>query len=275
MATAPITLRCGELELSVDPAQGGRATSLRFAGTQLLGGLSQNPVEHGMYPMGPWAGRLRDNRLRFDGREWPMPVNYEHWALHGTVLDRAWVVAGLAQEADHSWLSLTCELGQAWPWRASMDLTWSLHRSVLRTSLSVRAHDAGFPAVIGMHPWFLKHTRFGLAQWQMSDAALAVRDEQYQLTGAMRPAPSVHGDFDDSFRVPARRARVTWGSELSLEIHQSHPWFVVYDRPEEYLCVEPQTGPPDGVHEGLLGPIWIVTPGRPLSQQTSWSFTRA
>ena len=228
-----------------------------------------------MYPMGPWAGRLRDNTLSHAGRDWPMPINYEQWALHGTVLDRAWVVVGLAQEADHAWLAITCELGDAWPWRGSMELTWSLHRSVLRTSLSVRAHDSEFPAVIGMHPWLRKHTRFGDAQWQMSGAEVAVRDSSYQLTGELREAPDEHGTFDDCFRVADRRAKVTWGHELTLEIHQSHPWFVVYDQKPDYLCVEPQTGPPDGVNAGLLGPISMVTPGKPLSQQTAWSFIRA
>ena len=68
---------------------------------------------------------------------------------------------------------------------------------------------------------------------------------------------------------------MTWGHELTLEIHQSHPWFVVYDQKPDYLCIEPQTGPPDGVNAELLSPISMVTPGKPLSQQTAWSFIRA
>lgn len=275
MVAGPITLRCGELELSVEIARGGRASSLSLDGEELLGGVSDNPYEYGMYPMGPWAGRLRENRLVLDGRSHPMPITYAEWALHGTVLDRPWVVAGLAQEADHSWLAITCELGESWPWRGSMELTWSLHRSVLRTSLSVRAHDSAFPAVIGMHPWLRKHTRFGTARWQMVDAQLALKDEQYQLTGELMSPPSEQGIFDDSFRVADRRACVIWGDELTLEIHQSHNWFVVYDTRKEFLCVEPQTGPPDGINEGQFGPVALVTPGRPLSQQTAWSFTRA
>lgn len=275
MAPAPITLRCGDLELGVDVTGGGRASSLRFEGVELLGGNAADPVEHGMYAMGPWAGRLNANQLRVDGRDWPMPVNYRSWALHGTVLDRPWVVVGFAQESDHAWLAISTDLGEAWPWRGSMELTWSLHRTVLRTSLSVRAHDSEFPAVIGMHPWLRKSTRFGEAQWEMSEAELAVKDANYSLTGELRSPPHQHGSLDDGFRVPDRRARVNWGNALTLEIHQSHRWFVVYDSDAELLCVEPQTGPPDGVNEGFFGPVTMVTPGRPLTQQTAWSFTRA
>ncbi len=275
MAQPAITLRCGDLALSIDIARGGRATSLKLDGVELLGGPSKDPVENGMYPMGPWAGRLTDNQLRRDGRDWPMPRNYKEWALHGTVLDREWVVVGLAQESDHAWCAISTDLGQTWPWRGSMELTWSLHRSVLRTSLSVRAHDSEFPAVIGMHPWLRKHTRFGDAQWQMTAAELAVKDERLQLTGELRAPPTEHGSFDDCFRVADHRARVMWGQELTLEIHQSHSWFVVYDAVDDYLCVEPQTGPPNGVNDGVFGPVAMVTPGKPLSQQTAWSFTRA
>ncbi len=66
-----------------------------------------------------------------------------------------------------------------------------------------------------------------------------------------------------------------WGEGLSLEIHQSHPWFVVYDSLPDFLCVEPQTGPPNGINESVFGPVALVTPGKPLSQQAAWSFTRA
>ena len=275
MAPAPIALRCGDLSLDVDVTRGGRASSLRFDGVELLGGKSEDPVEYGMYPMGPWAGRLQGNELRVDGRTWPMSVNYQGWALHGTVLDRPWVVVGLAQESDHSWLAITTDLGETWPWRGSMELTWSLHRSVLRTSLIVRAHDSQFPAVIGMHPWLLKDTAFGEAQWQMSEAELAAKGADFSLTGELRSGPHKHGGLDDSFRVLDGRARVDWGSALSLEIHQSHQWFVVYDSDPEFLCVEPQTGPTDGVNDGFFGRVAIVTPGRPLTQQTAWSFIRA
>ena len=274
MPLAPITLRCGGLELIVDVEDGGRASSLRVDGSQILGARSQDPHEHGMYPMGPWAGRIRDNRLSFDGRTWPMPASYGPWALHGTVLARPWVLIGLVQERDHAWLAITSELGEAWPWRGSMDLTWSLNRSVLRTSMRVRAHDAQFPAVIGMHPWFRKQTSFGVAQWQMAGGELAVRDQQYRLSGELVTVQVDRGTFDDAFRAVGRRAHVKWGDGLSLEIHQSHPWFVVYDLLDDLLCVEPQTGPPDGVNANPFGPVTIVSPGKPLSQQVAWAFTR-
>ena len=275
MAPSPITLRCGDLALGVDVTGGGRAISLLFDGVELLGGSLADPIEYGMYAMGPWAGRLHGNELRIGDRRWSMPANYKGWALHGTVLDRAWAIVGLAQQSDHSWLAISTELGEHWPWRASMELTWSLRRSVLRTSVSVRAHDSEFPAVIGMHPWLRKRTGFGQARWDMPGAELAVKNADFSLSGEVRVPPRRHGSFDDAFRAPDRRARIDWGSALSLEIHQSHPWFVVHDSDPEYLCVEPQTGPPDGVNEGHFGPVTLVTPGRPLTQQTAWSFTRA
>jgi len=274
MPAGPIALHCGELSISIDLAHGARAVSLRCDGEELLGGNSADPVEHGMYPMGPWAGRLLGNEVHADEQSWPMPVNYGPWALHGTVLDRPWEVVGLMQESDHAWLAARTELGEHWPWRGSMELTWSLHRSILRTSLILRAHGSEFPAVIGMHPWLRKTTRFGEAQWQARGAVMAERRPDFSLTGELVTDPPIHGTLDDAFLVPDARAQVSWGHGLSLEIHQSHQWFVVYDAHPQLLCIEPQTGPTDGLHDGAFGSPVLVSPGKPLTQHTAWTFRR-
>src|SRR5450756_2692977 len=36
------------------------------------------------YVLAPWSNRVRDGLLRFDGREWQLPVSYTHLRAHET-----------------------------------------------------------------------------------------------------------------------------------------------------------------------------------------------
>ncbi len=47
-------------------------------------------------------------------------------------------------------------------------------------------------------------------------------------------------------------------------------WVVVYDEQAEAVCVEPQTGPPDGLNTHPR----LVTPLEPLEASTTWTWTR-
>ena len=60
-----------EAAVRIEPALGGRIASLVVDGTELLvtGGPDDHPMLWGSFPMVPWAGRIREGRFRFDGRE--------------------------------------------------------------------------------------------------------------------------------------------------------------------------------------------------------------
>ena len=69
----PIVLESTTARLTIDPAAGGRLASLVVAGSELLVTEGMGPIMWGCYPMAPFAGRIRDGRFTFDGREHTLP----------------------------------------------------------------------------------------------------------------------------------------------------------------------------------------------------------
>ncbi len=51
--------------VSVDLDAGGRIASWVVGDLELLVGREADPMRWGLFPMAPWAGRVRDGRFRF------------------------------------------------------------------------------------------------------------------------------------------------------------------------------------------------------------------
>ena len=119
-----IVLTAGDATARVDPQAGGRLASLVVGGAERLvtGSKQDDPMVWGCYPMALWAGRLRRGRPHFEGRTYPLPIDAEPHAIHGTVYRRAWVVdeegsmaTGLGADwpfAGHAWQRITLEPGR-------------------------------------------------------------------------------------------------------------------------------------------------------------------
>jgi aldose 1-epimerase len=63
---------------------------------------------------------------------------------------------------------------------------------------------------------------------------------------------------------------LTWPGRLELTVASREQWVVVYDEQEAAVCVEPQTGPPDGLNSQPR----LVTPIEPLEATTTWTWRR-
>jgi aldose 1-epimerase len=272
--SADLQLAVGDHAIVLDIEGDGRATSWRFDGEELLGGPSSDPVEHGMYAMGPWAGRLRDNALRVDGHRIDMPATYGDWALHGTVIGRPCRVIAHEQGSSHASAVVEVDLGPTWPWPGALRAHWRLEAAELRTRLALIAPRDAYPGVIGWHPWFRRELRGASARWSVDDALLAERQDDYRLTGQFTRPDREPGTFDDAFRGTGY-ASLCWPGVLEVAIDSSAPWFVVFDMLPGYLCIEPQSGPPNGVNDGLGDPIGRALPDQPLVLDTVWRLTRA
>ena len=74
MSDADLVLTAGDARLTVDPAVGGRMTSLVVGGHELLVTEGYGPIRWGCYPMAPFAGRIRDGRFGFRGRTVQLPL---------------------------------------------------------------------------------------------------------------------------------------------------------------------------------------------------------
>jgi aldose 1-epimerase len=86
-------------------------------------------------------------------------------------------------------------------------------------------------------------------------------------SGRLVPPPP--GAWDDCFTGVHEPPRLTFGGGPTVVLTSSCDHWVVYDQPDHAVCVEPQSGPPDGF---TLAPC-VVEPGAPLvhTMTLSWA----
>ena len=256
--------------VTLDTAGDGRLVDWRIDGCPVIGAKSPRPVEFGMYAMAPWAGRVAGNTVTVAGTEFPMPATHDEWALHGTMLGRPCRL--VSHDASHALIEQ--DLGDTWPWGGVLRAEWGITVDALACSLELRAVREPFPAVIGLHPWFVRRLGDVDARWGIEGALLAERDPGYRLTGALVAADRPRGTYDDAF-LGDGRASIEWPGELRIDLTSSHRWFVVYDQEPGFVCLEPQTGPPNGVNAAIDGDLEWVNRDRPLVLRTEWRISRA
>jgi galactose mutarotase-like enzyme len=266
MPSAPPLLRleAGDARLTIDPADGGRLASLVVAGHELLTGVGPGVTDHGCFVMAPWAGRIRDGVLRVDGVEHHLPTVRTHpHAGHGLVLDRPWEVL----DATATTAALACALDGRWPWPGRVVAEVDLSEDALVQRLRLEATQAPFPGTLGWHPWFPRQLGSGepLAL-QLDVGAMLRRDAAGIPDGTHVPVPD--GPWDDCFVEVRWPVRLRWAGALSLMVHADTDALVVYDERTAALCVEPQTGPPDGPNTAPR----MVTPDDPLAATTRWAW---
>ncbi|MER7720084.1 aldose 1-epimerase [Streptomyces flaveolus] len=261
MSNEPITLTAGDAEATVLPGNGGRIGGLRVGGTELL----RQGDRYGCFPMVPWCGRIREGRFRDGAAVHRMPLNSPPHAIHGTARDGAWRTARVTgNEA-----VITYDLVDPWPYSGRVTQVIALAEDALTLTMSVETYESSFPAQIGWHPWFnrtLDGTDVAIAfdpAWQEE------RGDDHLPTGNRTdPKP---GPWDDCFGMPdGVDVTLTWPGRLELRVTSPEQWAVVYDEQEAAVCVEPQTGPPNGLNTLPR----LVTPLEPLEATTTWSWTR-
>lgn len=265
----PPEIAAGGQRLAFDLALGGRASSWtvqRADGTaiELLTRHSDAPIDHGMYVMAPWAGRIRGNAVGAH----LLAASHGPWAIHGTVPWRPVEVSARSEDA----ITVEQEL-QGWPYSGAVQASWALVDGGLETTIRVRAREEAFPATVGWHPWFPRVIDGVAAQVDLPATSQLVRGDDALPTGDEIPFAAAYGTYDDAFRVPARRATVTWPGIVRVEVTASSDWFVLFDQLPDALCIEPQSGPPDGLRSTPFFAPAIVTPEQPLELRARWSVT--
>ncbi|MGA5193501.1 aldose 1-epimerase [Streptomyces exfoliatus] len=256
-------LTAGDAELTISPENGCRIESLRIGGIELL----RQGERFGSFPMVPWCGRTENGIFRNGATTHQLPVNAAPHAIHGTVRDVPWKTARVsATEA-----VFTCELGDPWPYTGKVTQVFELAEDSLTLRFGVETYDASFPAQAGWHPWFLRNLGKGgqdvrldfTAAWQEE------RGDDHLPTG--RRIDPLPGPWDDCFGMPdGVDVTLTWPEELELKVAGRTEWVVIYDEPEDAVCVEPQSGPPNGLNTHPR----LVTPIDPLEIESTWSWRR-
>ncbi|MEV0317303.1 aldose 1-epimerase [Streptomyces sp. NPDC050658] len=263
MTTDDVSLAAGDAEVIVRPGNGCRVGSLRVGGVELL----RQGDRYGCFPMVPWCGRIRDGRFRDGGALHQMPVNSPPHAIHGFARDAAWVTARAGKDE----AVFTYDLAEPWPYPGRVTQIVALTEDSLSLTLGIETYDESFPAQVGWHPWFNRNLGSGGADVDIdfSPAWQEERGDDHLPTGRrIEPTP---GPWDDCFGMPdGVDVTLTWPEQLRLTVRSREQWAVVYDEQDAAVCVEPQTGPPDGLNTLPR----LVTPIDPLEATTTWTWTR-
>jgi aldose 1-epimerase len=237
-----IELVAGRASARVDPACGARVAELNVGNTPLLVSgdpRHDDPLEWGLYPMVPFAGRLRHGELPWRGDVFRLPLRRPPHAIHGTVLDTEWNVVDVSTSS----CTLSTPLVEPWPFagRVEHDVVLTDHGLDLR--LTVHA-DVDMPVQIGWHPWFRKPMRASLPF-----RSIHRRDDSGIADPVATPVDSIPwGDVDDCFTDVADTLEGLLTLEIDglvVELRSTCEHWVVFDRPTHATCVEPQSGPPN------------------------------
>ena len=260
-ATDTLVLEAPGVSATVDLVAGGRLSSLRIDGHELLKTTGDGPFAWGSFPMVPFAGRIRDAILWFDGVRHDLPASMPPHAIHGTVLDRRWL------PVDEGVIGV--DLGPDWPFRGRAFQGFALGPDSLTCRLELHA-DEPMPASIGWHPYLLRRIDGVGAplELELDAGAMLVRDPAGIATDVtVKPGP---GPWDDCFLGLRRPPLVRWPGFLALTIESDCPAWVIYTELEDAICVEPQTAPPNALNTQPT----VVRPGEPLIAEMTWRWER-
>lgn len=195
-----------------------------------------DPLAWGCYPMVPYAGRVRDATLRFDGIDHDLRPNGGRHSLHGTVFDVPWETVSVTATS----ATFTTTLGDDWPFSATVIHHVEVDTDGVTMRLVVHADEAQ-PMQIGWHPWFVKP-----AMLDHGCSSMHPRDAQGIATSPT--VPIGRPPFDDCF-VGDGATPLLELSQVSLRLSSDCSHWVVYDEPRHATCVEPQSGPPNSVND--------------------------
>ena len=263
-----LTLRSDRAVVSISPDDGGRLSSLQLDGTELLGhGRPEigSPLGwyHGLFPMAPYAGRLKDGRFRFGNLTYRVVPNSGSHAGHGLVFDVPWSTL----LASDNQVALAVNLDERWPFGGTLMQSFDLDPSGLSIALQLRNDDRPMPGNLGFHPWFRRDLGTGPAVISF-DPML-----RYALAGDSFPRLLSHDlgqrPWDDVFTGLRQWPRIAWPEGPTISIHSTADHWIVYERQVDAFCIEPVTGPPDSLGTSRAS---VITPDSPLtlSMRLEW-----
>jgi len=246
-----IQLSVGDTTAIVAPEHGGRLANIMHRGVELLVGpehAADGVFSWGCYPMVPWCGRIANGRFLWNGRDIRLDCNDGTHALHGTTFDTRWRIVDVTDDVVIMKSALT---SKGWPFSGIVTHSVSVVDGGVHMTLEV-AVDEPAPVQVGWHPWFMKpaslHTTFRSMYVRADDHSTTAK-----VTNPLSPP------WDDCFTDGVVKPFLIGDVNVSLESSCDH--WVIYDEPAHATCIEPQSGPPNGVNFGVID---VITPDPPL-----------
>ena len=247
MATRKIS--AGDIQVEIDTDNGGRIASLHVAATSLLVTHADSLLDWGLYPMVPYAGRVRSATLGFNNQQFSLRANASPHSIHGTVFDHPWNV----EAHDATSILMSTDTGPEWPFAATVTHHIEVSDNKVRCVLTITVHEP-MPAQLGWHPWFAQPHQVDTS----FNSMLRRDDDGITTLERIDPLPP---PVDDCFFEPNAWPTIYIGN-CAVEIASDCPYWVRYDAAGGDVCIEPQSGPPNGINS------------KPLILQTGQQFSR-
>jgi aldose 1-epimerase len=256
-----ITLSSGNVEVVIDTKHGSRLSSVRFGEIELLvQRTNDDSFSWGCYPMAPWAGRIRKGIFGHQGSSVQLPINFPPHAIHGLVHDAAWQVVNTSPTS----ATLRVELDQRWPFAGWVEHRISVDSTSVNLQLTVHATQHNdeiilMPAQVGWHPWFVRPVQL-VAEFK----TMYVRDSD-GIAGAQRALQEfdlMKSPLDDCFSDAVTAPVLNFENGLTVRLESDCSHWVIYNEPSHAICVEPQSGPPNGLNSEPL----VISPNHPLTR---------
>ena len=256
-----ITLSSSNVEVVIDAEHGSRLSSLRFGETELLvQRIHDDSFSWGCYPMAPWAGRTRNGIFVHQGTSVQLPINSAPHAIHGLVHDAVWRMVNTSPTS----ATLRVELDQRWPFAGWVEHRISVDSTSVNLQLTVHSTDRSdetnsMPAQVGWHPWFVRPV-----QLEAEFKTIYVRDSD-GIAGAQRAQQQhdvMQSPLDDCFTDAVTTPLLHFENGLTVRLESDCSHWVVYNELSHAICVEPQSGPPNGLNSEPL----VVSPDHSLTR---------
>jgi aldose 1-epimerase len=264
-----LTLTAGPAQVIIDLQAGARIASWKVHGLELLEQRTDDnhPFGWGSYAMVPYAGRIRDGKLAFQGKTYELPTNMGDHAIHGIGFDRPWTLLS----ATNTMAIVGLRFTDPWPFTGTVTHLFQLTNDRLIQQMSV-SPTVDQPVTLGWHPWFRRQLEQGSSlqlDVEMSSAQKWTRDASGIPTGKLGPIGE--RPWDDSFRGVGSIG-LRWPGALNIDVTHDCPDVVIYD-PEHAICVEPQSGPPNSAN--MPGGDAVIPAGSALEHTVQWRWTMA
>jgi aldose 1-epimerase len=267
-----VTLRRGDLSLTLFPAAGGSIASFRLATAtgevDLMRPSSeraladQNSLDSACYPLVPFSNRIENGKLRFNGREYRLTPNFpDHpHPLHGHGCWQEWA---LSAEHEISATLTFAHQGPDYPSAYQAEQRFVLLDDGLECRLSMRnTGSEAMPAGVGFHPFFPK-TACTKVKVPLGGVWLS-RDGIPYGHGAL-PAEWDFGELrelgsvvlDHCFSGWNRTARIEWpkrGLAIQMTGSDAFGHVVIYTPAgQDFFCVEPVSNANDAFNMAARG----------------------
>ena len=259
-----ITIKCGDMVLSIEPEAGGSVAALRYSGTDLLRPGPHvkpndwNPLDYAAFPLVPFSGRIANGRFTIGDAEFNLPANLlpEPHAIHGHGWKEVWTVdRETGNSIDLSYRHTASE----WPWAYVAHQRFKLSDTALQVDLSVRnLSSSAMPAGLGWHPYFPRDKARLAAPtkeiWLSGNNMIPAEPTPVTESNDLRSLRDVEAlNLDNAFQTDGYLSRIELADHiLEMEAEPVFKNMIVYVPPgEDYFCVEPVSHAPDAVNSNL------------------------